>query len=776
MQARSSAATHTLQHSITACQRCRDQKVKCSRECPACARCQRLQADCTYPSPPVRRGRKLRRSCRGVRRVADQSAKQLAQRRVIVSALDRSALGAQESTANLSPQSNGLASPTNHTPLNKNSLTQTDNQVYHEAARSTRGTPRSGGRPSYSADGVDVEPINVSSESYPTHLRNTNLIIEGLTSDVVRPPLPPRALGLSLLDIYFTRIYNASVLFCKPILFQQYLDGRIPEVLLKALFALATLFLTRVNEDNNEEQLEWSELKLLNAYSSCGLPWARSALREAMSSIYTEPSLTVLQALHCLQLYWFGVGEPRTGHLCLTLAYRSCDLLGYNKKVVDGVERSDSSLETESRRRCFWACWISTCMVMEPEPYVRLAWQEASMIPLPAAIPYIASGHQVVLNEKMDHNWCSSLVESHYEGTRTSVYAASLVKMVGVWVEVQLLVRDWASSSIARNLDSLQRLSHLARSIYEYEMSSGDLATSRSDRGMENTPMVLFISALYHQCQITLHSMIVPLFSGTNRGPTIDPEIVKQSAETVTQHAELFEALLAPYMYGKGDITLLPPFVGYGAFITGVVFLATEVSFQDKTSRRPIPGTLPESRRLSIVQGSLRLLNKLRFYWRALQLSWEKLDAALQLHLSCYRTQHELTSPHAITAREIYSSEPKSRLSAPVSEDSIDNEQSSAREASVPSIGPSGEHLHQWASDRRTLEVDAMQQNQQATMSDNCIFEQSDIETADMPFTTPSGATQDDPWYNLSFAEAGIEQFAGFEPLHLFQQGCGFFS
>ncbi|QMW30247.1 hypothetical protein G4B84_005582 [Aspergillus flavus NRRL3357] len=687
MQARSSAATHTLQHSITACQRCRDQKVKCSRECPACARCQRLQADCTYPSPPVRRGRKLRRSSRGVRRVADQSAKQLAQRRVIVSALDRSALGAQESTANLSPQSNGLASPTNHTPLNKNSLTQTDNQVYHEAARSTRGTPRSGGRPSYSADGVDVEPINVSSESYPTHLRNTNLIIEGLTSDVVRPPLPPRALGLSLLDIYFTRIYNASVLFCKPILFQQYLDGRIPEVLLKALFALATLYVIA---------------------STSEPPW---------------PTVRVI-SLDTTKRLLMGLKD---------LIPRSKQSQGVGASGLAGYPHA-------------WS------------------WSQNP------------SGHQVVLNEKMDHNWCSSLVESHYEGTRTSVYAASLVKMVGVWVEVQLLVRDWASSSIARNLDSLQRLSHLARSIYEYEMSSGDLATSRSDRGMENTPMVLFISALYHQCQITLHSMIVPLFSGTNRGPTIDPEIVKQSAETVTQHAELFEALLAPYMYGKGDITLLPPFVGYGAFITGVVFLATEVSFQDKTSRRPIPGTLPESRRLSIVQGTLRLLNKLRFYWRALQLSWEKLDAALQLHLSCYRTQHELTSPHAITAREIYSSEPKSRLSAPVSEDSIDNEQSSAREASVPSIGPSGEHLHQWASDRRTLEVDAMQQNQQATMSDNCIFEQSDIETADMPFTTPSGATQDDPWYNLSFAEAGIEQFAGFEPLHLFQQGCGFFS
>lgn len=30
---------------------------------------------------------------------------------------------------------------------------------------------------------------------------------------------------------------------------------------------------------------------------------------------------------------------------------------------------------------------------------------------------------------------------------------------------------------------------------------------------------------------------------------------------------------------------------------------------------------------------------------------------------------------------------------------------------------------------------------------------------------------QDYDWYNLSFVEAGIEQFAGLEPLALFQQG-----
>jgi hypothetical protein len=59
---------------------------------------------------------------------------------------------------------------------------------------------------------------------------------------VDQPALPPRALGLSLLEIYYTRLYNASLLFCKPILFQEYLDGKLPGFFLKALFALATLY------------------------------------------------------------------------------------------------------------------------------------------------------------------------------------------------------------------------------------------------------------------------------------------------------------------------------------------------------------------------------------------------------------------------------------------------------------------------------------------------------------------------------------------------------
>lgn len=50
------------------------------------------------------------------------------------------------------------------------------------------------------------------------------------------------------------------------------------------------------------------------------------------------------------------------------------------------------------------------------------------------------------------------------------------------------------------------------------------------------------------------------------------------------------------------------------------------------------------------------------------------------------------------------------------------------------------------------------------------------IGCADSSPIAQSSATQEDAWYSLSFAEAGIEQFEGYEPLFVFQQGWSTFS
>lgn len=70
-------------------------------------------------------------------------------------------------------------------------------------------------------------------------------------SDPVQPlqdakslALPPRSIGLALLEIYFSRIYNSELMFFKLRLFQEYLENKVPSYLLRAIFALASLYVS----------------------------------------------------------------------------------------------------------------------------------------------------------------------------------------------------------------------------------------------------------------------------------------------------------------------------------------------------------------------------------------------------------------------------------------------------------------------------------------------------------------------------------------------------
>lgn len=132
-------------------------------------------------------------------------------------------------------------------------------------------------------------------------------------------------------------MYNASVLFHKPLLFQQYIEGKVHRALLRTLFALATLYVppryptvtqtSRLTEtyrfvcpencENRSTAHSNKELQILSVYQSSGLPWAKAALEEATHLAMQSPSLMAVQALQCIQLYWFGVGQPHSAHLCL---------------------------------------------------------------------------------------------------------------------------------------------------------------------------------------------------------------------------------------------------------------------------------------------------------------------------------------------------------------------------------------------------------------------------------------------------------------------------
>lgn len=164
----------------------------------------------------------------------------------------------------------------------------------------------------------------------------------------------------------------------------------------------------------------------------------------------------------------------------------------------------------------------------------------------------------------------------------------------------------------------MQKLSHLATSLFDDAVSLRD--SSYQNDSISEVQLLLFLhDALYHQCQITMHSMVVPLFSGIPTDPKIDAGKQRQSAETVTKHADMFERLLAPYVYDRTDVSWVPPLVGYGAFVAGIVLLATEISLQNKDVNGSPTEAGKKSHRLAAVKSFLHLLDNLRVYWRALQ-------------------------------------------------------------------------------------------------------------------------------------------------------------
>lgn len=159
--------------------------------------------------------------------------------------------------------------------------------------------------------------------------------------------------------------------------------------------------------------------------------------------------------------------------------------------------------------------------------------------------------------------------------------------------------------------------------------------------------------------------MIVPLFSGIPPDPKIGLGMQKKSAETVARHAELFYTLLEPYLCGRYHASRLPPLVGYGAFVAGIVLLATEISCQEREISGSSAQTVKENYRLAAVKSILRLLDNIRVYWTVLQrpvshifhrryplvscfndknLQWETLYAALQTELSKRKAQPRPTN------------------------------------------------------------------------------------------------------------------------------------
>lgn len=638
--------------SITACQRCRDHKLKCSRGRPTCVRCRRLHADCFYPPPTDRKRSRIEHNPTQPAR----SAHFRTSRRLAASKTTQSVSAAQHEERNLS--SGDIHSSSRRTPISFDSSAMNIDDVEH---RSSTGPPQ---------HHIMTESLaDISSTTYPVHLRNDHQtsIPVGVNQDAGSSALPPRVAGLVLLEIYFSRVYNAHLLFHKPLLFEEYIEDKVPDYLLKAIFALASLFLAPSKSRTRLRSTEFSELEALSVFHNRSLPWAEASMRETMSLTVQELSLTMIQTLECLVIYWFGIGKSRNGDICLVLAYRSCFLLQYGQSGVRKNGESQSEIESELKRRCQWAAWASMCISAQPEVHLRSAWSEMANVPLPGTIRNSPNGWQVTVGQPMNADW-RPICLNDCEATSSQPVVGMVMRVIGIWAKVQIFGSEYSTLLPNQRFETLSNLSERLESLWDERPQSNPLAW-KSHNVSEAANQLLLFNGLHHMCKMTLHSTLVPLFSSSPKDPSMDVELVQKSAKSVLRYADLFVALLRPYFDGDYDVTSISPHLAYGAFMTGVVFLSFEMSTRNNPAIGPQIScdVHVQSGHMSHVKDIIRLLGVLCSHWNVLQSAFEKLREAVK----------------AVTS----SIEPELQTQNPVNSNGMDNEEQAVDTASNVEVG-----------------------------------------------------------------------------------------
>ncbi|OAA70632.1 Fungal transcriptional regulatory protein [Cordyceps fumosorosea ARSEF 2679] len=421
------------------------------------------------------------------------------------------------------------------------------------------------------------------------------------------------------------------------------------------------------------------------------------------------------------------------------LAYRACQVLGYNQRLSQENEGSSELIEVEFGRRCFWACWLSTCIVMEPQAYIDSAWKEAAMLPLPGTIASSSRGWRVNHNQVMDKNWHTISVQpkSATTDSRPATAAGSFIKMVGVWAKVQLLCKDRPSAITTGEVKSVHHFSQLATILF-HDATSARRSTSQEEHTIEVQNLHIFHDAVYHQCQIVLHSLLVPLFSGIPADRYIDNHRQAQvrAAETVLKHADQFAQLLAPYLSGDEDVSRLPPLVGYGAFVVGMVFLSTDAARRNQVVTETPTNTDQRTDRLLAAKQIVQVLDILRPSWRPVQ------QPASQPLL---RSRDEALS----RTRD-----------APGQTESVGG--------AHPFTPEAGSNLGEYAMGAGNPAA--------GSVSDASALNVGLSEVAAVPYTRETDLFTDSEWYGMSLAEVGVEQLVGYEPSSLFLQGWNAFS
>lgn len=139
--------------------------------------------------------------------------------------------------------------------------------------------------------------------------------------------------------------------------------------------------------------------------------------------------------------------------------------------------------------------------------------------------------------------------------------------------KVQAFISDSPARPNCQRMNELNKLIELFNPIESsVQLPVTDLC-SRAEFYDESPELLTSVCSMYYLSRLLLHASMVPIFSGCTLESPASKESVRENAAMVLEQATRFAELLQQFVGKDLDMTRLWPLSGYGAFVTGSVFM-----------------------------------------------------------------------------------------------------------------------------------------------------------------------------------------------------------
>ncbi|KIW10893.1 hypothetical protein PV08_10192 [Exophiala spinifera] len=344
----------------------------------------------------------------------------------------------------------------------------------------------------------------------------------------------PSALLPTLVDLYFTYIYNARLLFHRPSLEAALEAQSVRSDIVLCFCALAAKFF---------RDPKGSAVLVENGFCR---EWAEEAGRVALQEVESPCSENIVVFLN-LSLFWYSMDDYRRAAVQSGIASSTAWTIGLPFARQEVAE----PLQAEIRRRRFWACYLLNAFLQD-----SLFPKVPTEAMLRASLP--------CRQEDFDRGRPQGGVTLKSGESSQSIYA-ELIRAMAVWSAVVALTRQ-PESNLATRLSDIQALDGRIHDTYSRLASCFHLDPANiSLVPPDDLANLLLLHIIYHQCWCSLHSSIVPLFSWS----AFDDSCAyaqQLSGQTALEHANAVSFLLEATLASDWDAARLPSFIGYAAY------------------------------------------------------------------------------------------------------------------------------------------------------------------------------------------------------------------